>query len=313
MPSQYDSNLQNKGWIPLSAEDVMKRIGNAGYLFDYNTPDSFQDMKYLRDNAIKVVTPSYHEFLQETRLKDSSRKINKCNSGACIPQSVEIMENESDIDKFSKKISDQNTIRKPKAIKSDTIIAKSVIHSQDRNLESELNGYLKKDIKDLVDKQETKNTYEVIEDIDQFNTNIEKSNDKTKETNRYENFDTDKNNPQKNFTSSFLDILNRNNIKPVDQSTNYIESRYNRLIIPKQNYMFLQIPLTVPQRYNSPNHLPIDPLVAVFLSNYGYYLPNYYGQRNNYRNLYGYLASNNNHNNLPFGMYKIFSDTDSSY
>jgi len=65
--------------------------------------------------------------------------------------------------------------------------------------------------------------------------------------------------------------------------------------------------------YNSVEHLPPDPFVALFLSHYGKYLPAVHGfgsVGNRYRNLYSYLASNNIHNNKPFGSYKIYEDSD---
>lgn len=62
--------------------------------------------------------------------------------------------------------------------------------------------------------------------------------------------------------------------------------------------------------YNSLDHLPPDPYVALLLSHYGRYLPAGNILTTQYRNLYSYLAANNIHNNKPFGAYKIYEDAD---
>lgn len=110
-----------------------------------------------------------------------------------------------------------------------------------------------------------------------------------------------------NLTSTFYKILSKYNINSGEKLQNYDLSLKRKVQSPSANaYRFL-----LPYGYNNLNHLPVDPLLAVFLSNYGFYLPSLYGIKANYNNLYGYLASNNIHNNKPFGMYKVFSDTDS--
>lgn len=58
------------------------------------------------------------------------------------------------------------------------------------------------------------------------------------------------------------------------------------------------------QGFNHPQHLPVNPYVALFLSHYGRYLP-LNGRKHG---IYGYTASNNYHNNKPFGSYKISED-----
>lgn len=117
---------------------------------------------------------------------------------------------------------------------------------------------------------------------------------------------------QNNFTDNFLDILSRHNIKPEDELPNYILSRRTKIGSPLHAVMFLPIPLRVLPQFNNLKQLSVDPLLAVLMSNYGYYFPGSYGIHSRYRNLYGHLATNNIHNNKPFGSYKIFSDTDSS-
>lgn len=68
---------------------------------------------------------------------------------------------------------------------------------------------------------------------------------------------------------------------------------------------------TFDRGYNSLEQTPPDPFVALFLSHYGKYLPASGGSLgDHYNNLYSYLASNNLHNNKPFGSYKIYEDTD---
>lgn len=117
---------------------------------------------------------------------------------------------------------------------------------------------------------------------------------------------------QNNITDKFLDILSRHNIKPEDELPNYTISRKNKIQGPTNAFMFIPIPLRVLPQFNNLKQLSVDPLLAVLMSNYGYYFPGSYGIHSRYRNLYGHLASNNIHNNKPFGSYKIFSDTDSS-
>ncbi|GJQ72661.1 hypothetical protein Trydic_g1323 [Trypoxylus dichotomus] len=61
--------------------------------------------------------------------------------------------------------------------------------------------------------------------------------------------------------------------------------------------------------FNHPQHLPINPYVALLLSHYGRYIP-LSGSSSGGRGIYGYTAANNYHNNLPFGSYKIYTDRD---
>lgn len=73
--------------------------------------------------------------------------------------------------------------------------------------------------------------------------------------------------------------------------------------------LLLSSTLGIPQKspgFNHPQHLPINPYVALLLSHYGRYLP-LYGTA---RGIYGYTAANNYHNNKPFGSYKIYEDRD---
>ena len=113
-----------------------------------------------------------------------------------------------------------------------------------------------------------------------------------------------------NLTKNLFSILADYNIRTSDQLPNYAISLRQNSRNSDHDYVYMQVPLRIPLSYNSLNHIPVDSLLAVFLSNYGQYLPGLYGFQRNYNNLYGYLASNNIHNNKPFGSYKIFSDTD---
>lgn len=61
-----------------------------------------------------------------------------------------------------------------------------------------------------------------------------------------------------------------------------------------------------PVAYNTPEHEPPNPYVALLLSHYGRYIPRpgIFGH-----GLYGYSAANNIHNTRPFGSYKIYDDS----
>lgn len=154
---------------------------------------------------------------------------------------------------------------------------------------------------------ENSHTYKVTEDISI--EDVPKQEELVLEKTGYEY------NPQdrQNFTDSLSKYLSKYNIKDSATLQNYALSRRPKAKRPvKQNLLLKPPHFQVPIRYNSLNHMPVNPLLAVFLSNYGYYLQGQYGIQNDYNNLYGYLASNNIHNNKPFGFYKLFSDTDSS-
>ncbi|XP_062525205.1 uncharacterized protein LOC110385287 isoform X1 [Bombyx mori] len=139
-------------------------------------------------------------------------------------------------------------------------------------------------------------TYEVTEDTE-LDQNVGTTNNPLNYI--HEKPENDLREGSLNTTAKLQDILSKYGININDDLPNYALSRR----------LTRSMPIKMP-RYN--NHLPLDPLLAVYLSNYGHYLPGVYGLNNKYYNLYGYLASNNIHNNRPFGSYKIFSDTDSS-
>nr|XP_023029165.1 uncharacterized protein LOC111517298 [Leptinotarsa decemlineata] len=73
--------------------------------------------------------------------------------------------------------------------------------------------------------------------------------------------------------------------------------------------LLLSSMLHLPSMYALANHpelLPINPYIALLLSQYGRYLP----QHGASKGLYGYQAANNYHNNKPFGSYKIYDDSE---
>ncbi|XP_053605558.1 homeobox protein 2-like [Plodia interpunctella] len=322
--SKTDVNFQKSyknGWIPISRDEVLKR--NFGYESMSAASNSEQIMHILRDSAIKVVTaddytkpinvaPDNEAFI------DTPGKIKKCSTEICLsvtPKGKTNVDNSPEYENILKTIHGDN-IRRPKAITTDSV-------SQNNDKEKQIikdfknfkQHHFNTEDKMNENHQESKNSYEVIEHSNYFNTDgIRKETQNIRNISEYfyqppKYNDSVLNN---NLTSSFLNILNQYNIKPDDRLTNYILSRKEKNYSPKHNYRILPIATIIPRTYNNLNHLPVDPLIAVFLSNYGYYFPNYYGQQNSYRNLYGYLAFNNNHNNLPFGLYKVFSDTDYS-
>lgn len=120
------------------------------------------------------------------------------------------------------------------------------------------------------------------------------------------------------FNNLFLEILSKYGINREDKLSNYELSRQpqkfaHQNLRDSQNILYLPVPIThLPYHgHNSPYYVPVNPLLALFLSNFGYHLPGYHLNRVNgkYTNLYGNLASNNVHNNQPLGAYKISSDS----
>lgn len=69
--------------------------------------------------------------------------------------------------------------------------------------------------------------------------------------------------------------------------------------LQKFGLVYVPVPLKFKARYNYLNHFPVNPLMQVLLSNYGYYLPGSLGIRR--FGLYNHLAYNNIYVNKPFG------------
>ncbi|XP_066259196.1 uncharacterized protein [Euwallacea similis] len=68
---------------------------------------------------------------------------------------------------------------------------------------------------------------------------------------------------------------------------------------------FLEVPSTQIGVGNHPDQGPVNPYIALLLSQYGRYLPiHIVGSRG----LYYYAAANNYHNNKPFGSYKVYEN-----
>lgn len=67
-------------------------------------------------------------------------------------------------------------------------------------------------------------------------------------------------------------------------------------------------PLIDADSYNTSLHPPVNPVLALILSRYGRYVPGTQNPR-----VYSYMASNNIHNNKPFGKYKHSSDEETGY
>ncbi|KAJ8966077.1 hypothetical protein NQ317_001663, partial [Molorchus minor] len=59
-----------------------------------------------------------------------------------------------------------------------------------------------------------------------------------------------------------------------------------------------------PSLSNNSELLPTNPYIALLLSKYGRYVP----YRGSAKGIYAYAASNNYHNNKPFGSYKVHED-----
>lgn len=201
-----------------------------------------------------------------------------------------------------------NVARKAKKIEEShvTLLADNVIPKDTSTDDSKvINNEIKSEPNHNYEVYETKLEDDSLmkqHDLKPFDTKVYKYEIPTAET------------KQNNLASKLFDILSKYNIRSGDKLPNYALSlRQNSRNSNNKDFIYIQVPIKIPFRYNSQNHYPIDPVLAVFLSNYGHYLPGLYGFHRSYNNLYGYLASNNIHNNNPSGSYKIFSDTDSSH
>ncbi|XP_017770270.1 PREDICTED: uncharacterized protein LOC108557997, partial [Nicrophorus vespilloides] len=117
----------------------------------------------------------------------------------------------------------------------------------------------------------------------------------------------------------FIFVIEDGNVHPSTQlsesSSGFAKDRYaggvqavfesNPLLAALYLSSSLGIP-PVSTGFNHAQHLPINPYVALLLSHYGRYL-NLPPNRTS-KGIYGYTASNNYHNNKPFGAYKIQED-----
>ncbi|KAH9636670.1 hypothetical protein HF086_008983 [Spodoptera exigua] len=276
-----EQTIYPDGWIPMSQNDIYEQIrrGTSEYpvYFSKRTQDNFDDLNIEQ----KLFTKNENEY------KDT----------AAI-----FMQNEPDnikTNKLGHTVYTKENTRKAKKVwepNVDTSVDNVLLLPE---VDSKTDVSTEKTV-DVITAA-TSNTYEVTERID---TSPAEDSYTTESTGYQYNPPTDEN---QNLTSTFYRILSKYNIKTGDKLPNYELSLQRKVQNPSRGTNRV----LVPYRYNSLNHLPADPLLAVFLSNYGFYLPTLYGIKANYNNLYGYLASNNIHNNKPFGLYKVFSDTDS--
>lgn len=181
---------------------------------------------------------------------------------------------------------------------------------QNAKIDGRKNNQKTDETKDRNGNIDSETTYAVKENLEEENPSA--SNQKLIYNKESDTAKTTTVNTKNNLTANLLDILANYNIRIGDNLRNYdISLRENSRNSNNHDYIFIPVPIKLPARYNNANHLPVDPLLSVFLSNYGHYIPSLYGIHSGYNNLYGYLASNNIHNNKPSGSYKIFSDTDS--
>ncbi|CAH0583304.1 unnamed protein product [Chrysodeixis includens] len=286
--SEY--TIYSNGWIPLTHNDIYNQIRRQPTQY----PDYVAVKPALNSNNLLAIVQDTKDEMEN--LIDGNRKIlhrkfphTSSNVGdSSIPIAFKKKENIREAKLLSKQAPDfyeDNIIELPQA-EIEIIVDKTETDTSTNKMVS----------------SDTRNTYEVTEDTDKL---FNKGEDETSNDTGYQYTQPIETNH--NLTSNFYEILSKYNINSEDQLSNYDLSLQRKA----QNPLTKEHRVPIPYRYNSLNHLPVDPLLAVFLSNYGLYLPSLYGIKSNYNNLYGYLASNNIHNNKPFGLYKIFSDTDS--
>ncbi|XP_026498342.2 uncharacterized protein LOC113402340 [Vanessa tameamea] len=309
-----DENIySDNGWRPMSNEKVfaLQRNFIKTPIQIRNLPGNSVDNVFQR-NAIKIVKPSVVHLNKES-IKEQE---------AIFSLRKEIEKNERAFEGSTKSPTTNMTqktyyeefklARKAKNIaESDVILlTENVLSNPIQHNAEEKNKTKKRKISSL-----RNGTYDVHESLEQDNIITNENNFKSSVRNghRYERPKLEAK-QKKNLTSNLFNILANYNIRTDDKLPNYALSlRQNSRNSNNNEFVYMHVPIKIPFKYNSPNHLPIDPLLAVFLSNYGHYLPRQYGFQRSYANLYGYLASNNIHNNNPYGSYKIFSDTDSSH
>lgn len=242
---------------------------------------------------IKVQNDQEKEIKPIMKINSSAESLSGFIALAKVNDKMPV-ENNEDIRNVSESWRKAKQIIEQADEKNEDFLGQETIKKYDSVLEEDVGG-------EITTIPKRVNRYEVEEDIDN-NQDIEKDNIE-------EGFGYDYSPPvaqNLNFSSTLIKILSKYNIKADDHLQNYDLSRQRKVKVP-----FVPEISHFRYRYNSLNHLTVDPLLAVFLSNYGFYIPSLYGIKSNYNNLYGYLASNNIHNNRPFGLYKIFSDTDS--
>ncbi|XP_046967312.1 uncharacterized protein LOC124535229 [Vanessa cardui] len=308
-----DENIySDNGWRPMSNEKVfaLQRNFIKTPIQVRNSAGNSVDNVFQR-NAIKIVKPSVVHLNKESIKGQEAISLQKEieRNGRAFEDSTE-----SSTKNTTQKIyyDESKLVRKAKNIaESDVIlVTDNVLSNPIQQNADEKNKTKKRKISSL-----RNSTYDVHENLEQDNLITDENNFKSSVSNGYR-YERPKlvTKQKNNLTSSLFNILANYNIRTDDKLPNYALSlRQNSRNLDSNDFVYMHVPIKIPFKYNSPNHLPIDPLLAVFLSNYGHYMPRQYGFQRRYENLYGYLASNNIHNNNPYGSYKIFSDTDSSH
>ncbi|KAL3277706.1 hypothetical protein HHI36_013051 [Cryptolaemus montrouzieri] len=103
-------------------------------------------------------------------------------------------------------------------------------------------------------------------------------------------------------------------VVPNDVITGSLQHQYAHYHKPSSSNPLLEAlllskPLEIPAKftgYNTLQHPPINPYIALLLSHYGRYV----AVPGAGRGIYSYGAANNYHNNKPFGSYKIYEESD---
>ncbi|XP_063634669.1 uncharacterized protein LOC134805280 [Cydia splendana] len=294
-----------KGWIPVTRSFVFNQMSNS-YVGtrDWKPLQGIDDsnIDYAKEDAIQIITP------EQVQPIPNEKSVNAWPPSAVADAIPTPSENSS-----QKAITELNN--------RDSILLKSkpsdVLNK--RTVKSNINRRASKLIWDISSTNDLImnalttpkpgiKTPEIENSINY--RNVTYNNYEVTEPSNVQELGLEANDLHNAYTNKFDHLLSKYNIKNDDRLNNYARSmlRHKKMLYPSN---VSPVPL-IPIRYNSLNHLPVDPLLAVLLSNYGFYLHGFYGLQNNYKNLYGYSASNNIHNNKPFGSYKIYSDTDSS-
>ncbi|KAJ8724210.1 hypothetical protein PYW08_015684 [Mythimna loreyi] len=281
--------INTNGWIPMSYHDIYNQISRVSK--EYHQYPVYRVMKpsVVYDNNLHRSSETKDDFKE-------SFEVSNEKSFETVTAADETVKNHQII------INSEKTVRKAKKVWNQDPDYSTVNNLERPNIDLKTDVTREKDTtNEIITVTATSKAYEVTEDTDKLATE-----NKYATGNVGYQYDTPTDENQ-NLTSSFYEILSKYNINSEDKLHNYDLSLQRKA----QTLSASPYRVPLPHGFNNLNHLPVDPLLAVFLSNYGFYLPSLYGIKANYNNLYGYLASNNIHNNKPFGLYKVFSDTDS--
>ncbi|XP_063374473.1 uncharacterized protein LOC134662132 [Cydia amplana] len=302
-----------KGWIPLTRFFVFNQMSNSyAGTRDWKPLQGIDDsnIDYVKEDAIQIITPDQIQTIP-----------NEKSINAWLPSAVADAIPTASDNSSQKAITELNKNQDPLLLKSkpSDVLNKRTVKSNINRRASKLIWDVSS-TKDLIMNAlttpepsiKTQETEKSIKNINVTNNNYEVT-----EPSNVQELGLEANDLRNEYTNKFDHLLSKYNIKNDDRLNNYARSmlRHKKMLYPSNESLYPSnaFPVSlIPVRYNSLNHLPVDPLLAVLLSNYGFYLHGFYGLQNNYKNLYGYSASNNIHNNKPFGSYKIYSDTDSS-